>query len=557
MSSPYAKLRNKIVLIIAAASLLPVLLLAAINYNEFRRTFTSETQTPLRTMVSKSKNSLELFIAERSSTMSLIASAFSYEELADPRTLRRIFFVLQKEFAGFVDLGLISEQGVLINYVGPHKELQGVDYSGQEWFHKVRFQNRFISEVFTGFRMLPHVVIAVQHITETGARWVVRATIDTEQFAKFLSAMQFEPNSDMFLLNSRGILQTDSLNYGKTLEKFPLPMPATGHETRIVQADDQHGRPVVIASCRLADSDFVLMAVKQDVQALQMWFMLRTDLLVVFLLGMCVIYAVAAKSVDGLMRRLKESEEKREQALLQMEHSQKLSSIGRLAAGVAHEINNPLAVINEKAGLLSDILELEADFPRRGQFADNLQAVAVAVQRCRDITHRMLGFARRMDVKVEELDINAVLKETLLFFEKEAAHRNVAIVRDLDEELPKIRCDHGQLQQVFLNILNNALAAVEQGGETRVHTRRHGQDAVAVSFTDNGSGMSEETRKHIFEPFFTTKKEQGTGLGLSIIYGIVKRHGGEIMVESELGKGTTVTVVLPLTPALNASRGDA
>ena len=323
-------------------------------------------------------------------------------------------------------------------------------------------------------------------------------------------------------------------------------MPVQSYETRVINTHDHNNESILLSYCYLEDSDFVLVAVKQNVSPFQSWFMLRTDILLILCLSILVIYVVAARTVGTLIARLEASDKEREQAMLQMEHSQKLSSIGRLAAGVAHEINNPLAIINEKAGLLCDLLEMEKDFPRREHFDSNLKAISSAVTRCRDITHRMLGFARRMDVKIENLDINAVLSETLLFLEKEAQHRSIAIIQDLAEGLPHIPCDRGQLQQVFLNVLNNALAAVENGGETRIRSALRGKDAVEVSITDNGVGMDEETKKHIFEPFFTTKKEQGTGLGMSIIYGIVKRHGGEIQVESEVGKGTTVTVILPV-----------
>ena len=158
----------------------------------------------------------------------------------------------------------------------------------------------------------------------------------------------------------------------------------------------------------------------------------------------------------------------------------------------------------------------------------------------------MLGFARRMDVKVEELDVNVMVRETLSFLKSEAQQRNVTIVQELADNLPAIYSDRGQIQQVFLNVLNNAFAAVGEKGTTIIRSALHGQDAIAVSFYDDGCGMSEEVKKHIFEPFFTTKKGEGTGLGMSIIYGIVKRHGGDIQVESEPGKGTTVTIILPL-----------
>ena len=547
MQAHYTALRRKIVLIMAAAAIIPLIILAAINYMEFQATFVREVQTPFRSMVSKTKNSFELFLAERSSTVSLIASIYAYDDLAEPRTLRRVFLAMQKEFSGFVDLALIDEEGRLVNYVGPYqKELQGVNYSGQEWFNKVRMHGRYVSEVFSGFRQVPHVVIAVRHSTEEGQSWIVRATLDTIQFSKIIAAMNLEPGSDAFLLSREGVLQTDSALYGKALDPIPLNMPAPVQEATIMETRDSRGDLLLFSYAYITGTDFVLMAVKTSEGMLHNLLLVRTDLILIFIFSALCIYFVAARSVEQLIERLRKSDEEREVTILQMEHTQKLSSIGRLAAGVAHEVNNPLAVINEKAGLMQDILGMEKDFPRRDVFLAQLASITAAVKRCRDITQRMLGFARRMDVKIEQLDVNDMLRETLTFLEKEAQHRNVTVVQQLDENLPGVPCDRGQLQQVFLNILTNALAAVSDGGETILRTFLRDENTVGISFKDNGIGMDEETRRHIFEPFFTTKGEDGTGLGMSIIYGIVKRHGGDIEVESEPGHGTTITVVLPL-----------
>ena len=547
MREHYKALQRKIVLVMAAAAIIPLLILAAINYAEFQAAFLQEAQAPFRSMVAKTKNSFELFLAERSSTVSLIASIYSYDDLAEAHTLRRIFLAMQKEFSGFADLGLINEDGRLVNYVGPYyKELEGVDYSEQEWFHKVRVRNRFTSEVFAGFRRFPHVVIAVRHTTPDGQSWIVRATLDTTPFTKLIAAMNLEPGSDAFLLNRSGILQTDSVFYGKTMEKIPFTMPQAGFDATVIESTDSLGRTMLVAFAAIPETDFVLMAVKTTGGFLRSWLMVRTDLLLVFVLSALLIYFVAARAVGRLIERLRRSDEKREQAMLQMEHTQKLSSIGRLAAGIAHEVNNPLAIINEKAGLLQDIVELEPDFPRKNMFEEQLASIASAVQRCKDITQRMLGFARRMDVKIELLNVNDMVRETLTFLEKEALHRQVAIELELDDALPRVPCDRGQLQQVFLNVLTNALAAVSEGGKTVIRSFAAETDTIAVSFTDNGVGMDEETVKHIFEPFFTTKGEEGTGLGMSIIYGIVKRHGGDILVDSEPGRGSTITIILPL-----------
>lgn len=547
MREHYKLLKRKIVLIMAAAAIIPLIILAAINYFEFQATFLREAQTPFRSMVGKTKNSFELFLAERSSTVSLIASIYSYSDLADRRTLRRIFLAMQREFAGFADLALIDMHGKLVNYVGPYyKELEDADYSGQDWFNKVRARNRFISEVFSGFRHFPHVVIAVQHSTEDGQSWIVRATLDTNQFTRLVEAMNLEPGSDAFLLNRDGILQTDSSRYGKTFETIPFVLPSPGQEATVVTAKDSTGQEILVSFASIAETDFILMAVKSMSGFLRNWLLVRTDLLLVFAFSVLCIYMVAARTVGRLIDRLRRSDEKREQAILQMEHSQKLSSIGRLAAGIAHEVNNPLAIINEKAGLLQDMLELEKDFPNKEPMDAQLVSITNAVQRCRDITHRMLGFAKRMDVKIENLNVNDMVRETLTFLGKEALHRKVEIVQELDDSLPGVPFDRGQLQQVFLNVLTNALAAVPEGGRTVIRSGMRGDAMVAVSFADNGIGMDAETQRHIFEPFFTTKGESGTGLGLSIIYGIMKRHGGDIEVESTAGQGTTVTVILSL-----------
>jgi two-component system NtrC family sensor kinase len=225
-----------------------------------------------------------------------------------------------------------------------------------------------------------------------------------------------------------------------------------------------------------------------------------------------------------------------------------MEAIGRLAAGVAHEINNPLAVINEKAGLIKDILELSKNVEEnKEKFITLLNGIFENVNRSRTITHRLLGFSRRLEVTYELLNLNAVVKEVMEFLEKEILFRNIRLELKLKDELPKIVSDKGQLQQVLLNIINNAVDAVEKGGLIEISTDIKDENTVSVSVRDNGHGIPKEILGHIFEPFFTTKeKGKGTGLGLSISYGIVQKLGGTILVQSEVNKGTTFAVELPL-----------
>lgn len=539
----YTVLRRKIVVLMAAVTLIPLLSLAAINYYEHQSSLIGEIQNPLRVLLGKTKNSFEIFLAERTSTVSLIASAYPFEDLAREKTLTRIFQVMRREFEGFVDLGLIDSRGTQVSYVGPY-DLLGKNYAEQSWYQQVRIKGKYVSDVFMGFRKFPHVIIAVQHTAEDGNSWMIRATLDTSQFERIIAAMSLEPGSDAFLVNRQGILQTDSNHYGKVLERLPFAMPGPSTEPNVQHFTDQAGRDVFLASTYFVDNDFVLLAVKPRPSVLKTWYAVRIDLLVIFVSGVIIIFGVVYKLTDLIIRRLQESDARRESAIHQMEHTQKLSSIGRLAAGVAHEINNPLAIINEKAGLMKDLMGLKPDFPDKERLLKLVEAIQSSVERCRGITHRMLGFARRIEVKIESLDINAVMLETMGFLEKEAQYRNVVIEKNL-ADLPPVPSDQGQIQQVFLNVLNNALAAVPDGGRIKIASQDLNEEFISVSITDNGCGMSEETLKRMFEPFFTTKKGTGTGLGMSITYGIVKRLGGDIRVESRLDQGTTVTVLLP------------
>ncbi len=358
--------------------------------------------------------------------------------------------------------------------------------------------------------------------------------------------MGLDASTDAFILNRDGVFQTTSKFYGQVLDMCPLEALPVSMESNALETRDHHGRRILLVYTDASTLPFRLVLVKQHSEALKSWIAFRSEIFLVFTGGVVLIWLVVVTLIGIMVRRIQESDQKRELAYHEMEYSNKLASIGRLAAGVAHEINNPLAIINEKAGLMKDLMNMggAVDTARFQKLTD---AVLNSVERCRAITHRLLGFARRMDVTIETIDLNHLLKEVFSFMEKEAQHRNLVIDMDLSEDVPPILSDRGQLQQVFLNILNNAFDAVTDGGQVTIQSRAVDPDLVQVTITDNGVGMSQETLKHIFEPFFSTKKGYGTGLGLSITYGIIQKLGGKIEAESQLGKGTTFRVLLPLS----------
>ncbi|MFH2218995.1 MAG: ATP-binding protein [Pseudomonadota bacterium] len=546
----YRILRRNIVILMLLVTLVPLVLMTAINHYLYQATIKNEIVNPLRLLSNKTKHSFELFLDQKLANVKFIASAYSFEELADEKNLNRIFRILKAEFGGFVDLGLIDCQGIQVSYAGPY-DLLGKDYSQQGWFQEVVVRGVYISDVFMGYRKFPHIAIAVQLFNEERGCWILRATFDTDIFDKLIASMGLNPESDAFLINNKGIFQTGSKFYGKVLEPCPFSPPPGKYGSVVTEGTDPVGRQIITVYTRLDKPDYTLVVVKPSSAVLQAWFTLKSEMFFIFITSVALIILVVFKLVGVLVKNMREADEKRELAFRELEHSQKLSSIGRLAAGVAHEINNPMAIINEKAGLMKDLIEYGKHVEGGGKFLELIDSVIQSVERCKTITHRLLGFARRMEVTFEMLEVNELIKEVLGFLEKEYIYRNIDIRLQFAGDLPRISSDIGQLQQVFLNILTNGFAAVADGGQVTITTWDEDAEFIGISIQDNGCGMSAETQKHIFEPFFTSKKGYGTGLGLSITYGIVKKLGGDVKVQSTEGRGTTFTVYLKKHPQLN------
>ncbi|MBC8430883.1 MAG: two-component sensor histidine kinase [Desulfobacterales bacterium] len=539
----YRILRRNIVVLMLLVTIIPLVIMAVINQHEYQKSIQNETVTPLATLASKTRHSFELFLEERQAIVKSISSLYSFESLSDPKTLNRIFSVLTNQYLGLIDLGLIDAKGIQLSYTGPYDFL-GKDYSQQSWFREVLVKGVYISDVFMGYRQFPHVAIAVLRRTEDDRSWVLRATIDTSKFDDLISSMGLTPESDAFLINRKGTLQTTSRFYGKVLDTFPLSFPQGNYGTVVVETTDSQGREILVAYAPFIHSDYILVLAKLRSTVLRSWYALQSRMLFIFIFSVVTIVLIIIKLTDNVVKRVKEADERREIAFREVQHTHKLSSIGRLAAGVAHEINNPMAIINEKAGLMQDLVEYDAQFRNKDKFIALITSILKSVERCKSITHRLLGFARHMEVQLEILDLNDLVQETLGFLENEALFRNIDLQLQLANDLPRISSNRGQLQQVFLNILSNAFAAVEDGGKITLRSWEEDADTVAVSVQDNGCGMSAETLKHVFEPFFTTKKQHGTGLGLSITYGIVKKIGGDVRVTSKEGEGTTFTAYL-------------
>lgn len=540
----YRRLRRISVIATSLVALIPLFILVMINYYQDQESYHAETRYTIARILSNSKRTLEFVVAERRAALSLIITQHPYRVLGETDRLKTVLKDLNSSFGGFVDLGLIDSLGNQTVYVGPY-DLRGKNYKDQAWFNEVMVRGEYVSDVFMGHRNLPHFVIAFRHESIDGDFFILRATIDMEMINRIFYALDLDPGTDAFLINQQGILQTNSMTYGSVLGKINFEAPRGLRQREVIGEYEEQGKWLTTGYTYIESTPFILMVIKQREKPFMHWFYRRTGLLWFLVVSSALIIAVVIYGAGHTIKRLRELDKRRARIFHNIEYTNKMATIGRMAAGVAHEINNPLAIINEKAGLLNDMANRIPDLPQKDKFMGLADSITKSVERCSRVTHRLLGFARRMDSRKETIDLKELLEEVVGFQKTELVHRDIYVSYNIPPDLKPIECDRGQLQQVFLNIINNAFTAVDVGGRIDIAVEESGDDMVKVTFTDNGTGIPEKDLKNIFEPFYSTKGEFGTGLGLSITRDIIQKLEGRIDVQSKVGTGTSFTVSLP------------
>lgn len=527
-------------------SVVPLVIFLIINFSLARTALRNENKLRTVRTTSNAKRTISYFLEERLNALKFVLKETEFERIKNPVGLSSILQNLKMGFGGFADLGLMDESGMQINYAGPY-DLVGKNYREQKWFVECCNTGSYISDVFLGYRKLPHMIIALKWPTQNGSFYVLRSTLDIKNFIQILSSLGLSRKSDAFLCNREGLLQTPSKYYGKILERIDLPIPEYSPHSEVIETMDKTGTPILMGYAYIENSPYILMLVEQKKEIMIGWYSLRKEMIWFF--SACIIVTIiAALSISTFMvNKIYNADQTRLQAMERLESSSRLISIGRLAAGIAHEINNPLAVINENAGLIKDLFTLKKEYKEDQRLMELIDDVLESVERCGGITKQLLGFARHFEPTIQPFQLNKVISEVLSFFRKEASYRNISINVDIPEDFPVIHSDHGSLQQIFFNLINNSFQAMNEGGRLDVLAAKKDERYIAVSIKDSGCGISQEDQKNIFEPFFTTKTMKGgTGLGLSIIHGLVRKLKGNISVSSKIGEGATFTVTLPI-----------
>jgi len=534
------------VLIMTVVSLAPLVVMTAVDYTVTQNSVESELVLRTSRIVSNTKRAVEFSLLERLAALDFIVQDNRLQMLTDCARLEAILDHLRLSLGGFVDLGVIDSSGQQLCYVGPY-DLSGVDYSDQDWFRSVRDQGMHISDVFPGFRRVPHLVIAARHELPGGDFYVLRTSLEAEFFNTLLSDLELSGNGDAFIVNSEGTLQTSSRMHGGVLDTIDLGVPEYSDSTRVYETRTRDGRAILIGYAYIPETPFVLMIVKQKAVLMGPWRATRRQLIGFLALSISAIMVVILAVTTYLVNKIHWADLRRMATLHQVEYTNKMISLGRLGAGVAHEINNPLAIINEKTGLLKDLFTYTDRYTDDPKLMGIVNSILASVKRCSEVTRRLLNFARNTDGETTPVDLAATVTEVLGFMGKEAEYRSIQVEVDIDQNLPTLETNCGRLQQILLNLINNAFAAVDNGGHIRISVRPSTADSITIQVEDNGCGMTEHELTRIFEPFYTTRRSRGgTGLGLSITYSLAQELGGSIDVESEPGKGTQFRVTLPL-----------
>jgi two-component system NtrC family sensor kinase len=541
VGNPYRRLRNEMLVVLLSFGLVPLLAMGAAGLAANHRAVETQMRKVLEAMVKNREATVQLFLEETMRQLELVSASSSVAQLSQPEFLERLRAQMERERGAIIDLGLIDDHGRHVVYVGPYK-LQDLDYSAQSWFQQVMVLGRYESDIFLGFRQFPHMVMAVKK--HEGERdYVLRATIDTDLLSALVREGGVESGADVFILNRAGEYQTRYSNEHRLMEKAEIGEVPLHSGVRVVDAR-RLGHHEIVATTWLREDSWVLVA-RQELPRFSLTTM-HPAVIGLLLLGLLIIPLLSVLIARHRMQQFHGLESERVALYESVAQSQKMAAIGRLAAGIAHEINNPLAIIQAQVGVLTDALADAFGPPPAAELKARLEKIAAQVERGRKVTHRLLGFSRRVGPELEPVDVVAALQETVSFVEKELEASKVRLTRDYDPDLPIIRSSLSQMQQVFLNLINNALDAMGEGGELRLTVRRD-ENGILVEVGDTGPGIPARELSRIFEPFYTTKPavREHSGLGLAICQELMRGVGGRISASSSLGVGTVFTLWFP------------
>jgi two-component system NtrC family sensor kinase len=434
----------------------------------------------------------------------------------------------------YVDIGFFDNDAVLTEYAGPYSSLLNNDYSENLWYKELKSGSRdfIISDLHLGFRGKPHFTIGVSRIVND-EYYVLRATLDPDRFYSYLSTLESAEGIESYIINREGHFQVVTSSLGAPLSTsgiIPPDNPRIG-----ISKSYMDGSEVSYAYSWLKMADWALILQVGREHNIGFIEDSRFQFFIVALLFALFIFVFIILQARNIAAHQKETDETR----AQLEHAERMVSTGQLAAGVAHEINNPLT------GVLTSGHILLKRTPPEHEYREDLEIIVNETTRCRRIIRNLLDFARQTPSEKISANIADIIDQTISILGNQLKKNNINLEKNINTGIPEMMLDVNQMVQVFVNIILNAIEAMPDGGTIYISDISE-NNSLKIIVRDTGSGIPERIINKVFDPFFTTKSStKGTGLGLSVSYGIIKKHNGSIEVESEQETGTTFTIILP------------
>lgn len=544
--SYYARQTRLFILLVVLVSVLPLFLIGFASKHYYRQSWMQQTSVDLKGAAESRKEIINRFLATQEELLASLIDLYGVSGLSKQADLEKVFPAVNRSGV-LVDMGVIDALGKHLAYVGPFRSrLADKNYRDAAWFLETMRAGRYVSDVFSGYRGEPHFVVAV---TDPNRTWILRATINSALFNGLLANIEVGPDGDAFIINRNGELQAISRNTIKSEAEKQAVAPKELAAFLAESGTTVHQQKTFLYVTTWVNEKGWLLVLKTNIDSSLAAFYRAWNLgLLSIVVASVLILVVTTLLVRSMMERIELADKERMLLNNRVREVDKMALIGRLAASVAHEVNNPLQIISDQAGWISELLEEEgqAQLKNYDEYTTSLQKIQQHVSRASAITHRLLSFSRSREFRRVPQDINALLKDTISFLENEAKHHRITLRLNLQEPMPTAMTDPSQLQQVFLNIVNNGIDAIGNDGTITIQTSV-ADDRLIVEFADSGPGLPAEHLQKIFDPFFTTKKaNKGTGLGLSISKNIMQRLGGDIQAENGKQGGCRFTVGLPL-----------
>jgi two-component system NtrC family sensor kinase len=557
------RVKRNILIYMIVIPLIPLFLAVGISFYYFTTALENSSTHSLERIVGDHRDMIDAFLLERKSDLELVANLFDFESIRRDHVIDDMFDMLKIKSNAFVDLGLFDSRGLHVKYSGQY-QLTGKIYKDEFWFREVMEKGRYISDVFLGYRNVPHFIIAVKQGEGENA-WVLRATIDTLYFDRMVSSVRIGSSGEAYILNKTGIAQTGRRSGGvDVMNEDPefAAFPTLDSAIHTFLKSDPQGLKFLYATTWLKDQEWLLVVRQEKKDAFRFFYYALYASLIIMVVGIAIIVGMSFLMTEKLFTRIEQLGRDKKDLGNQLIRATQLAEVGEMAAGFAHEINNPLQIIKSEHALINSIFEDLFENKKIGredqeilELQDSLSQIELQVSRCSDITRAILKFGRKNETRVQLLYPGEQIPEIIKMIEQRAAVEGIAVFQNIPEHLPGFMGDASQFQQVMLNLFNNAIDAImeahpDAGGRLDIQAAEKDDKWIEIRVADNGVGIQAEHIEKVFSPFFTTKPVgKGTGLGLSVCYGIIENFGGTMDVSSRVNDGTVFIITLPKADA--------